>query len=115
MRICLEGNRLLLGRGQAVGLRNGRGARLQVLQGTLWVTQEGDRRDFFVDRSEKFEIQRDGVTVLHALQTADVRVHEARQWSSRWSAWWRARARSWARKFVEAGMHRALTSRAYRL
>lgn len=115
MRVSIESESFTLGRGQSIGLHDRRGARLQVVQGRLWITQEGDRRDLFVDQGERFEIERDGITVLHALRPAQVQVREAHAQVANSGPWWRSLLRHVMRRFVEFGMHRAVTSRVYRL
>ena len=55
-----------LGRYATLPLAQARGARVRCLRGTLWITQEGDREDYFVRAGESFTIERDGVTLVSA-------------------------------------------------
>lgn len=112
MRLCFEGERLYLGGGQTVGLRDQQGAQVEVLGGELWVTQEGDRRDLVFHGGERFEVERGGVTVLHALVPAQIRLEERRR--RRAAAWWRTIRRRLERRLVELGARRVRGS-AYRL
>jgi hypothetical protein len=50
----------------------GRGAWVHVWNGSLWITQEGDRRDYLVEAGDSFEIARNGVTLIHALRRSIV-------------------------------------------
>ncbi|HEY8554186.1 MAG TPA: DUF2917 domain-containing protein [Burkholderiales bacterium] len=107
MRLCIEGRQLLLGRGQSVGVPAARGARLQVMRGRLWLTQEGDQEDYFVAPGETFDIGRSGTTVLHALELTEVRFSEPAPHRSL-----TARARdvllALVRRLATLDMHRAL-------
>lgn len=47
-----------------------RGQELLGTRGRLWVTQDGDPRDVFVGRGERFVFDRNGVVVIHALHEA---------------------------------------------
>ena len=108
MKLCFEGERFRLAGGQTVGLHDQRGAQIEVLDGDLWVTQEGDRRDVVLHHGERFEVERRGTTVLHALTPAEIRVAPKRRRA------WRARGRRWLEHLTEAGVERARRS-AYRL
>lgn len=115
MRICMEGDRFDLGRRQTVALPDGKGARVEVVSGELWVTQENDRRDLVFGDRQHFEIERDGLTVLHALKPTVVHVEEAVAPRSPIVAALRAWSRRLMRFIVEYGEHRAAKSRVYRL
>lgn len=74
MKLCFEGDRFLLAGGQTVGLQDQQGARVEVLDGDVWVTQEGDRRDLIFGGGDTFRVERRGTTVLHALSPAQLRI-----------------------------------------
>lgn len=63
-----------LARGSLARIADGKGACIQVWDGALWITQEGDPRDYFVPAGESFRVERDGVALIHALQRAVVTV-----------------------------------------
>lgn len=115
MRMCMEGNRFDLARRQTVGVAGGKGARIEVLSGELWVTQENDGRDLVLAERQHFEIERNGLTVLHALKPTEVRVEEAvsrrRAIATKVNAWFRRVMRLLA----EYGECRVSKSRVYRL
>ena len=82
---------LALARGSALTLDDARGALVRVLAGRLWITQERDRRDHFVDAGASFRIDRDGPTVVEAARDARFVVEAAT--AGALEAWWRPAAR----------------------
>jgi len=48
----------------------GRGQRIESLHGSLWVTIDNDRRDILVNPGQGFSIDRDGDTLISALDDA---------------------------------------------
>lgn len=79
-------------RGSLVRLRDGKGLLVCVLQGELWVTQEGDPRDYLVRAGERLRLERRGAVVASALSAVRVtmtqpggRIQALRQWLVR--AW----------------------------
>ena len=48
-------------------LDDGRGQRIESLSGSLWITIDNDRRDILVNPGEGFDIDRDGVALISAL------------------------------------------------
>ena len=92
-------NRLLnLAKGDLVELADARGTTLRVTRGTLWVTQERDRRDVVLGAGDTWTIERHGLTVGEAqgdaaivvigsgLVEATVRSRRAR-WQDRFAHW----------------------------
>jgi hypothetical protein len=57
-----------MARGSTTRIEDGKGILVYVWEGELWITQAGDRRDYFVRRGEWFQLDRDGATLLHALE-----------------------------------------------
>jgi hypothetical protein len=55
-------------------------ARIECVTGVLWVTREGDWRDFIVASGEFIEVD-GGLTVAVALEPATVRVARRSHWS----------------------------------
>lgn len=55
--------------GEVLRLRNGAGRHLSVLQGTAWVTQDGDLRDTVVGSGENFRFKHDGLALVMPLGT----------------------------------------------
>lgn len=74
-----------LARGSFVRIEDGRGIALHVREGELWITQEGDARDYLVRSGKAFEVQRNGLVVAYVTRrasltlTAPVAAHYARR------------------------------------
>jgi len=51
-------------------MKNIRGRRLRCLEGSVWITLDHDLRDIFLQPGECFIVDRDGVTLVHALAPA---------------------------------------------
>jgi hypothetical protein len=47
-----------------------RGDVISCTNGTIWVTQEGDMRDYILDRGQDFWVTRRGTLILQALENA---------------------------------------------
>ena len=84
---CFETGTLIeLSAREAVTLQDVRGATLRVTRGTLWLTQENDRKDVILRVGDNWVVEKDGATVLEAQdativcvvgrQVADVGAHE---------------------------------------
>jgi len=61
-------NDLLLGtrplrRGGVARLQRARGQRVECVSGTLWITQDGDRRDVILAPGDAFDFDREGALV----------------------------------------------------
>lgn len=61
---------LALKTGEVVTLDDAAGTRVSAHQGTVWVTEEGDRDDHIVGPGETLVIVRSGRTLVQALQPA---------------------------------------------
>jgi hypothetical protein len=60
----------LLRRGQLQRLQDAQGSLVLCLSGTLWLTQEGDRRDIVLEAGDEARIERDGLSILSAMRDA---------------------------------------------
>ncbi len=56
-----------LGYDQMLVLREQRGAKVRVLYGGIWLTEEGEPADRFLTGGEAAQVDRDGATVIEAL------------------------------------------------
>ncbi len=56
-----------LGRGRIRHVRDGRGRRLECIAGSIWITQDGDRRDIVLAPGEAFTFDRQGDAIVSAL------------------------------------------------
>jgi len=66
-----------LARNGLLGIDDGRGLRLQVASGTVWLTQHDDSRDIVLREGEGLVIDRPGRTVVQALDAAELRLDAA--------------------------------------
>jgi hypothetical protein len=63
-----------LERGDVLPLDNARDARIACLEGTLWITQEGDRTDIILAKGQTRTLERKGRALLQAMSTARIAV-----------------------------------------
>ncbi len=70
MVLTVETPRLSLAEGEFLRLDDARGLRIQPAGGPLWITEEGEPRDFVVAAGETFVISRDGRTLVQAMGPA---------------------------------------------
>src|SRR5258707_8944954 len=55
---------------------SGVGAKIVCLSGELWITQEGDARDFTLGPGQVFTIDRKGLVLAHATRRSVLRVQD---------------------------------------
>jgi Protein of unknown function (DUF2917) len=60
-----------------LGIEDGRGMRLEVTAGKVWLTQSGDLRDVFLGPGDGFVIDRAGRTLVQALDATELRLDAA--------------------------------------
>jgi Protein of unknown function (DUF2917) len=65
---------MAMARGGLLRIEDGKGMLLYVWDGALWITQEGDRRDYFVAAGDCFHLRREGTTVSYAMRRSSVSV-----------------------------------------
>jgi hypothetical protein len=76
-----------LARGSNVRIEDGAGILVYVWEGELWITQEGDQRDYFVTPGRWFRVERNGASLLHAMRRSRVtltRLYEASRQRRGW-------------------------------
>jgi len=61
-----------LGKGDLVELSDACGTTLRVTKGTLWVTQERDKRDIVLRAGDVWTVERQGLTIIEAQGAATV-------------------------------------------
>ena len=61
-----------LARGSLLLIEHGRGVQIELWDGELWITQEGDSRDHLLGAGAKFRLGREGVVLAHALKGAQL-------------------------------------------
>ena len=55
-----------LGKGQIRHVHGEAGRRVECLSGSIWITQDGDRRDIVLAAGEAFDFDRQGAALLSA-------------------------------------------------
>ncbi|MBI3376301.1 MAG: DUF2917 domain-containing protein [Betaproteobacteria bacterium] len=58
---------LTLNRGELLRLRNAAGRHLTVVQGSVWITQDGDPRDPVLESGASFRFDRNGLSLVMSL------------------------------------------------
>jgi hypothetical protein len=74
MATLIQRTEVELADGELLGLTNVRGARLHCVEGSVWLTLDRDCRDIFLGPGERFVVDRSGLTLLHAMAPARLRV-----------------------------------------
>jgi hypothetical protein len=52
-----------------LSLRDGQATRIRCIQGSVWITEEGQSRDTILERGESYTLSRTGLAVITALGT----------------------------------------------
>ena len=66
-----------LAKGGLLKLRDARDMVIEVRKGALWITEEGDSRDYYVAKGDWLRLDRDGLTIAHALEKTSVTISRA--------------------------------------
>jgi hypothetical protein len=74
MNLELERADLVLRFREAIRLEDAAGTRLRILRGSVWITQEGDRKDYYVPAAETITLDRPGLALVHALEPVELLV-----------------------------------------
>ena len=72
MKLEINAGSLQLARGQTLKLRDSMGATLCAIKGTVWVTEEGSRKDVVLENGACFRIGKPGLTLVQAFADASV-------------------------------------------
>jgi hypothetical protein len=81
-------HRTALPRGSLLRVMDGAGLTVRAGSGRLWITQEKDTRDILLRAGDAFELDRDGLALVYAVDPAEVvlsapRVREQRELAAR--------------------------------
>lgn len=76
MNLQLEAPVLALEAGQIISLDDACGTSIQAQAGTVWITEEGEPRDFVVGPGEAFLVTRPGRTLVQAMAAAHVALRD---------------------------------------
>jgi hypothetical protein len=55
-------------------LRGARGAAIEVLEGRVWITEDGREADSFIDRGGRYRVRGDGLVLVGAERSTEVRL-----------------------------------------
>jgi hypothetical protein len=66
-----------ISKGAMLKLRDARGMVIEVRRGSLWITEEGNARDYYVARGDWLRLDRDGLAVAQALEKSEVAISRA--------------------------------------
>ncbi|HEU0203198.1 MAG TPA: DUF2917 domain-containing protein [Burkholderiaceae bacterium] len=77
MNLDLSDGCIHLGRRRHLKLQDARGTTLDCVRGTLWITQDNDARDIVLEAGERFVLDRDGMALVQAIDSADVCLRES--------------------------------------
>lgn len=69
-------------------IEDGRGRLVHVREGAVWITQEGDRADYYVAAPASFRLTRDGLTLISAVGGASVAVTSPNKRGARLAKIW---------------------------
>ena len=72
MDIRLEHTAVKLAERDTISVVDGKGARIAVTTGSVWITQERDPRDVLLRPGQSFTLDRDGTTIVEALIDAEI-------------------------------------------
>jgi hypothetical protein len=64
-------------KGRTLRIQDGKGLELEVVAGSLWVTQAGDPNDDVVEATGAYRVSRDGLTLVHAFEEARLQIANA--------------------------------------
>ena len=68
---------LSLAKGGMLRLKDARDMVIEVRKGALWITEEGDTRDYYVAKGDWLRVDCDGLTIAHALERTSVTISRA--------------------------------------
>ena len=67
MRIELQSGAVQLGPDQTLKLRDGAGATVCAVQGTVWITEENQARDIVLAQGSCYRLRQRGLAIVNAL------------------------------------------------
>ena len=92
MKIEFPATRFVLATDQFLKLEGAVGVRISSRRGSVWITQDGDIRDVVLKPGDAFVIEREGPSIVQALEPAELAIVEPKQPSR--AAHWADRAQS---------------------
>ncbi len=77
MQLNMKAPVLALEAGQVLSLDDAAGLRIRTRTGTVWITEEGGRKDHIVGAGDTLVVARGGRTVVQALQSSWISIGDA--------------------------------------
>ena len=74
MKFDLDQSTIQLTKGNLISLPDAEGSTVAVLWGSVWLTQDGDSRDYEVNSGESFTIRGDGLVLISAFENTALTV-----------------------------------------
>jgi hypothetical protein len=71
-------------RGDILRIDDGRGCLIEVSDGMLWLTQEGDARDVYLGRGDAFRLDRNGRAIAEAVSVSKVTISQPHSRAGFW-------------------------------
>jgi hypothetical protein len=65
---CIVRGPVAMPRGSLLRIVDGRGILVRVLNGVVWITQDGSSADHVLQPGEKFRLDRDGLAIVQAFR-----------------------------------------------
>jgi hypothetical protein len=72
MNISFDRAELRLDARQMIRLQDPEGARVQVVSGALWITQDTDRQDHWLEADGALTLDRPGLALIHAQKPSEI-------------------------------------------
>lgn len=72
MHLKLERSEPVLRSREVIRLEHAAGTRLRVVRGSVWITQEGDRKDHYLPATGTIALDRPGLALVQALEPAEL-------------------------------------------
>jgi hypothetical protein len=79
MNISFDRAELRLDARQMIRLQDPEGTRVQVVSGALWITQDADRRDHWLEADSALTLDRPGLALIHAQRPSEIVLIEPAQ------------------------------------
>lgn len=77
MKIQLHATEFCLSKGQGLRIVDGRGHRIVCNSGCIWITQEGDVRDFLLQQNESLTLAKNATIYISPIRHATLAVEAA--------------------------------------
>lgn len=87
MMIELTQAKIFLDPSRGISLTDAAGAAVKVLTGRVWLTMDGDRRDIVLPSGDTHTIERNGLTLINAVEPSLVHVQPPRVRPAAWKRW----------------------------